>query len=96
MVAYTLLCNHIPINDFLIGTNYYKALNVFDIWCRNSLEAKTAAINCDMHSISKANFAILHRFGLRFESHFRGLNRQLQELYCIREPSRPIKKMPNS
>lgn len=40
-----------------------------------------------MHSINKANFAILHWFGLRFEPHFTDLNRQLQELCCIRDPS---------
>ncbi|HCS6432190.1 TPA: Tn3 family transposase, partial [Escherichia coli] len=45
------------------------------------------AITGDMHSINKANFAILHWFGLRFEPHFTDLNRQLQELYCIRDPS---------
>lgn len=31
MVAYTLLCNHIPINGYLIGTNDYEAHHVFDI-----------------------------------------------------------------
>lgn len=40
-----------------------------------------------MHSINKSNFAILHWFGLRFEPHFTDLTRQLQELYCIRDPS---------
>ncbi|AOZ40811.1 hypothetical protein ACG94_27265 (plasmid) [Klebsiella pneumoniae] len=39
-----------------------------------------------MHSINKANFAILHWFGLCFEPHFTDLNRQLQVLYCTREP----------
>ncbi|EPF43557.1 transposase, partial [Klebsiella pneumoniae subsp. pneumoniae CIP 52.145 = B5055] len=37
--------------------------------------------------VNKANFAILHWFGLRFEPHFTDLNRQLQELYSTREPS---------
>lgn len=32
-----------------------------------------------MHSINKANFAILHWFVLRFEPHFTDLNRQLSE-----------------
>lgn len=40
-----------------------------------------------MHSINKANFAILHWFGLRFEPHFTDLNKQLKELYCTRELS---------
>ncbi|CTS37664.1 Transposase and inactivated derivatives%2C TnpA family [Escherichia coli] len=87
MVAYTLLCNHIPINGYLIGTNDYEAHHVFDIWYRNTSKVKPTAITGDMHSINKANFAILHWFGLRFESHFTDLNRQLQELYYIRDPS---------
>lgn len=87
MVAYTLLCNHIPINGYLIGTNEYEGHHVFDIWYRNTSAVKPAAITGDMHSINKANFAILHWFGLRFEPHFTDLNRQLSELYCTREPS---------
>lgn len=87
MVAYTLLCNHIPIYGYLIGTNDYEGHHVFDIWYRNTSEVKPTAITGDMHSINKANFAILHWFGLRFEPHFTDLNRQLQELYCTREPS---------
>jgi hypothetical protein len=40
------------------------------------------AITGDMHSVNKANFAILHWFGLRFEPRFTNLNDQLKELYC--------------
>lgn len=87
MVAYTMLCNHIPINGYLIGTNDYEAHHVFDIWYRNSSEVKPTAITGDMHSLNKANFAILHWFGLRFEPHFTDLNKQLQELYCTRDLS---------
>lgn len=48
MVAYTLLCNHIPINGYLIGKNDYEAHHVFDIWYRNTSEVKPMAItgNC--------------------------------------------------
>ncbi|HIC9043776.1 TPA: Tn3 family transposase, partial [Enterobacter asburiae] len=87
MVAYTLLCNHIPINGYLIGTNDYEGHHVFDIWYRNTSEVKPTAITGDMHSINKANFALLNWFGLRFEPHFTDLNKQLQELYCTRDPS---------
>lgn len=87
MLAYTLLCNHIPINGYLIGTNEYEDHHVFDIWYRNTLEVKPTAIIGDMHSVNKANFAILHWFGLRFEPHFTDLNKQLKELFCIREQS---------
>ncbi|MHA0539183.1 Tn3 family transposase, partial [Escherichia coli] len=56
-------------------------------WPNSVNHFKPTAITGDMHSINKANFAILHWFGLRFEPHFTDLNRQLQELYCIRDPS---------
>lgn len=44
MVAYTLLCNHIPINGYLIGTNDYEGHHVFDIWYRNTSAVKPTAI----------------------------------------------------
>lgn len=82
VVAYTLLCNHIPLNGYLIGAHEYEAHHVFDIWYRNTSDIAPTAITGDMHSINKANFAILHWFGLRFEPRFTDLNDQLQELYC--------------
>jgi TnpA family transposase len=39
-------------------------------------------ITGDMHSVNKANFAILHWFGLRFEPRFTDLDARLKELYC--------------
>ncbi len=60
MLAYTLLCNHIPTYGYLIGTNDYEGHHVFDIWYRNTSEVKPTAINGDMHSINKADFAIRH------------------------------------
>ncbi|MBD8109495.1 Tn3 family transposase, partial [Erwinia persicina] len=71
----------------IMPPNDYEGHHVFDIWYRNTSEVKPTAITGDMHSINKANFAILHWFGLRFEPHFTDLNRQLQELYCTRDPS---------
>ncbi len=86
IVAYTLLCNHIPIHGYLIGAHEYEAHHVFDIWYRNSSDITPTAITGDMHSINKANFAILHWFGLRFEPRFTKLNNQLKELYCAGDP----------
>lgn len=60
IVAYTLLCNHIPINGYLIGTNDYKGHHVFITWYRNTSAVKPVAITGDIHCINKANFAILH------------------------------------
>ena len=82
VVAYTLLCNHVPLNGYLIGAHEYEAHHVFDIWYRNTSDIVPSAITGDMHSINKANFAILHWFGLRFEPRFTDLDDQLQELYC--------------
>jgi TnpA family transposase len=40
-----------------------------------------------MHSVNKANFAILSWFGLRFEPRFTDLKAQLKQLYCADDPS---------
>ena len=45
------------------------------------------AITGDMHNINKANFAILHWFGRRFEPRFTGLQRKPKELYCADTPA---------
>ncbi|TPG87753.1 Tn3 family transposase [Pseudomonas caspiana] len=82
VVAYTLLCNHVPINGNLMGAHDYEGHHVFDIWYRNTSDIVPTAITGDMHSVNKANFAILHWFGLRFEPRFTDLNNQLKELYC--------------
>lgn len=87
VVAYTLLCNHVPLNGYLIGAHEYEAHHVFDIWYRNTSDIVPTAITGDMHSVNKANFAILHWFGLRFEPRFTDLNDQLQELYCADDPA---------
>ena len=82
VVAYTLLCNHVPINGYLIGAHDYEAHHVFDIWYRNTSDIMPMAITGDMHSVNKVNFAILSWFGPRFEPRFTNLNDQLKELYC--------------
>ena len=86
VVAYTLLCNHVPLNGYLIGAHDYEAHHVFDIWYRNTSDIVPTAITGDMHSVNKANFAILHWFGLRFEPRFTDMEGQLQELYCADDP----------
>lgn len=88
VVAYTLLCNHIPLNGYLIGAHDYEAHHVFDIWYRNTSDIVPEVITGDMHSINKANFAILHWFGRRFEPRYTDLNAQLQALYCVGDPAR--------
>lgn len=87
VVAYTLLCNYIPLNSYLIGAHDYEAHHVFDIWYRNTSDIVPTAITGDMHSVNKANFAILHWFGLRFEPRFTNLDDQLNEIYCADDPA---------
>jgi len=60
---------------------------VFDVWYRNTSDIVPEAITGDMHSVNKANFAILHWFGLRFEPRFTDLDAQLGEIYCADDPA---------
>ena len=87
VVAYTLLCNHVPLQSWLIGAHEFEAHHVFDVWYRNTSEIVPTAITGDMHSVNKANFAILHWFGLRFEPRFTDLEAQLKQLYCADDPA---------
>lgn len=87
VVAYTLLCNHVPLNGYLIGAHEYEAHHVFDIWYRNTSDIVPTAITGDMHSVNKVNFAILYWFGPRFEPRFTNMEDQLKELYCADDPA---------
>ena len=87
VAAYSLLCNHVPLNSSLIGAHEYEGHYVFDIWYRNTSDIVPTAITGDMHSINKANLAILHWFGRRFEPRFTDLQRELKELYCADTPA---------
>ena len=88
VAAYSLLCNHVPLNSSLIGAHEYEGHNVFDIWYRNTSDIVPTAITGDMHSINRANFAILHWFGRRFEPRFTDLQAELKELCCADTPAR--------
>ena len=87
VVAYTLLCNHIPLNGYLIGAHDFEAHHVFDVWYRNTSSIMPDVITGDMHSVNKVNFAILRWFGRRFEPRFTDLNDQLTQLYCAADPA---------
>ena len=87
VVAYSLLCNHVPLNGYLIGAHECEAHHVFDIWYRNTSEIVPDAITGDMHSVNKANFAILHWFGPRYALRFTNLDDQLTELACADDPA---------
>lgn len=87
VVAYTLLCNHVPLQGWLIGAHEFEAHHVFDIWYRNTSDIVPTAITGDMHSVNKVNFAILYWFGNRYEPRFTNLDKQLKELYCADDPA---------
>jgi len=88
VVAYTLLCSHVPLQSWLIGAHEFEAHHVFDLWYRNTSEIVPTAITGDMHSVNKANFAILHWFGSRFEPRFTDLKAQIKQIYCTGDPAR--------
>jgi len=87
IVAYTLLCNHVPLQAWLIGAHEFEAHHVFDIWYRNTSDIVPTAITGDMHSVNKANFAVLYCFGRRFEPRFTRLEDQLKDLCCGDDPA---------
>ena len=87
VVAYSLLCNHIPLNGCLIGAHDYEGHHVFDIWYRNTSDVVPPAITGDMHSVNKANFAILYWFGPRFEPRFTNIEDQWAKLYWADDPA---------
>ena len=82
VVAYTLLANHVPLESELIGANEHESHYVFDICYHNTSDIVPTAITGDMHSVNKANFAILHWFGLKFAPRFTSLQAQLPYLHC--------------
>lgn len=88
VAAYSLLCNHIPLNSMLIGAHEYEGHYLFDLWYRNTADIVPTAITGDMHSVNRANFAILHWFGRRFEPRFTDLQAELKELCCADTPAR--------
>jgi TnpA family transposase len=87
VVAYTLLCNHVPLQGWIIGAHEFEAHHVFDIWYRNTSDIVPTVITGDMHSVNKANFVVLYWFGPRFEPRFTDLEAQLKHLYCADDVS---------
>ena len=82
VVAYTLLANHVPLETELIGAHEHESHYVFDICYRNTSDIVPTTITGDMHSINRANFAILHWFGLKLAPRFANLHAQIPYLYC--------------
>lgn len=81
VVAYTLLCNHIPLQLELLGAHEHESYYVFDIWHHNTSVISPTAITGDMHCINKANFALMHWFGAELHPRFTHIQTQLKHLY---------------
>jgi TnpA family transposase len=82
IVAYTLLANHIPLQVQLIGANEHESYFVFDIWHNNTSEIQPDIITGDMHSINRANFAIMHWFGGKLYPRLNNIEAQRIHLYA--------------
>ena len=85
--AFTLLTNHVPLETALIGAHEHESYYVFDICYRNTSDIRPTIITGDMHSINKANFAILDWFRLNLAPRFTNLQAQLKHLYCGVDPA---------
>jgi TnpA family transposase len=77
----------VPLQSALIGAHEHESHYVFDLCYHNTSDIAPTAITGDMHSINKANFAILHWFGLTLEPRFTSLQAQLKHLYCGNDPA---------
>lgn len=86
VVAYSLLVNHVALQTELLGANQHESYWVFDICYNNTSDVVPTTITGDMHSINKANFAILHWFGMNLAPRFTHLQAQLKNLYCGCDP----------
>ncbi len=80
--SFTLLINHNPAAGETIGSQEHESYFAFDIYYNNITDITPDAITGDMHSINKANFALLHWFKVDFRPRFTDLKTQLNHLYC--------------
>ena len=82
MVAFTYLSNHAALAVELISPHQHESHFVFDICYHNTTDIRPSVITGDMHSINRANFAILHWFGIQLAPRFPSLSAQLSHLFC--------------
>jgi len=82
IVAYTLLANHVPLQVELIGANEHESYFVFDIWYNNTSTISPDIVTGDMHSINRANFALMYWFGGRLYPRFTNIEAERIHLYA--------------
>lgn len=82
VVAYTLLCNHVPLQTDIIGAHEHESYYALDILQSNTSTIIPQAVTGDMHSVNKANFALLDWFDFLFSPRFTNLKAELKRVYC--------------
>ncbi|MBP9742911.1 MAG: Tn3 family transposase [Burkholderiales bacterium] len=82
VVAYSLLCNHVLLQTYLLGSNDHESYFAFDIWYNNSSEINPQMLTGDMHILNKANSVIMYWFDGELCPRFTNIDKQLQHLYC--------------
>ena len=86
VVAYTLLSCHIPLQLELISPHDHESYYTFDIWYNNTSDIVPDVVTGDMHSINKANFAIMDWFGAKLYPRFTNIETQRDHLFCGNDP----------
>lgn len=82
VVAYTMLCNHLPLQVELIGPHEHESYYAFDILYNNTTSIDPEMLTGDMHIINKLNFALMDWFGKKLHARFCSVQRQVPHLYC--------------
>ncbi len=85
VVAYTLLCNHIPLHSIVISAHNHESHYVFDIIYNNESTIYPEVVTGDMHSINKANFAMLYWFDIQFNPRFTNLTAEIKKVGCTKD-----------
>lgn len=85
VVAYTLLCNHIPLHSQVIGAHSHESHYVFDMIYNNESTIYPEVVTGDMHSINKANFATLYWFDIAFNPRFTNLVAEIKKVSCTKD-----------
>lgn len=87
VVSYTLLAHHIPIQSELIGAHEHESYFVFDSWYKNTSLIQPTILTGDMHSVNKANFALLHWFGADLRPRLKNLKTELSTVFAAKDLS---------
>lgn len=87
VVAYTYLCNHVPLKSYVISAHDHESNYTFDVSYNNTSTIAPEAISGDMHSTNKANFLLFFWFGLMFHPRFTDLDSEIRKVCCATDES---------